>query len=254
MHPSLNYTAHRPWPLPDRPWAWRQKWQQLAFIHYRIDAAALASRIPAELTIQEFDGSAWLAIVPFMMADVMKGNLPCFPPFRSFPELNVRTYVECNGRPGVWFLSLDADCWPVVLGGRVLYGLPYHKAAMRLTRTGEVVDFESRRMRGGAGFRGSYRPVGPVFTAGNGTFEHWATERYCLYSRVRGSTHCVDVHHRPWPLQRAAVNLLESGMFSALNLNVADDSPRCHFSSGVEVVSYPSYRVKPAPSAGPGAP
>ena len=140
-----------------------------------------------------------------------------------------------------------------MLGGRVLYGLPYHKAAMRLTRTGEEVDFESRRMRGGAGFRAAYRPVGPVFTAEPGTFEHWATERYCLYSRVRESTRCVDVHHRPWPLQRAGVDLAESGLFSALGLNVADDSPRCHFSSGVEVVSYPSYRVKPVPSAGPGA-
>ena len=39
-------------------------------MHYRVDAARLRPFIPPSLTIEEFDGSAWIAVVPFRMAGV----------------------------------------------------------------------------------------------------------------------------------------------------------------------------------------
>ena len=131
MHPSLRHTAHRPWPLPQAPWIWRQAWLDLGFLHFRMRPADLADRIPAGLRLETFDNSAWISVVPFRMADVMRRPLPSFPPFSSFPELNLRTYVTDGRKPGVWFFSLDADCRPVVWGGRHVYQLPYHLARMR---------------------------------------------------------------------------------------------------------------------------
>jgi uncharacterized protein len=93
MHPALRHTAHRPWPLPRRPWIWRQSWLDLLFMHYPADRAALLERLPPGVRLQEFDGVPWLGIVPFRMQDVMARMLPSFPPFVRFPELNVRTYV-----------------------------------------------------------------------------------------------------------------------------------------------------------------
>lgn len=249
MHPSLRHTSHRPWSLPEDDWAWRQSWLHLAFIHYRVDAGALRRRIPPSLRVQEFDGSAWVALVPLLMCDVMRGTLPSFPPMREFPEVNLRTYVECNGRPGIWFFSLDADCWPIVLGGRILYGVPYFRASMSHALVNGGIRFESHRLRNGARFRASYRPVGPVFQPRPGSFEHWMAERYCLYSRVRGNTICIEVHHRPWPLQEAEVRIHESDLLAAAGLRAFEGFPRCHFSSGVEVVSYAPYRTNRLPEA-----
>src|SRR6185312_3234137 len=124
-------------------------------------------------------GSAWIGVVPFLMVDVSIRNLPSILPMRRFPELNVRTYVQRGERAGVWFFSLDADCWPIVLGGRSLYGLPYHQAQMTHVESDGAVEFESTRRDGDARFRSSYQPIGDVFRAWSGSFEHWAVERYC---------------------------------------------------------------------------
>src|SRR5690606_4642989 len=130
MHPPLASLDHRPWPLPTGDWKWRQSWLDLAFLHYRVDATELREKLPRGVHLQEFDGSAWVGLVPFRMAGVRRRLLPDLPPLDSFPELNLRTYVEAGGKPGVWFFSLDADCWPIVWGGRRIYDLPYSPARM----------------------------------------------------------------------------------------------------------------------------
>src|SRR5690554_1769026 len=108
MHPALTQTDHRPWPLPAHRWTWRQTWCDLLFAHWPIDAKKLRPLVPEALTIQEYDGTSWIGVVPFRMEGVMLRPLPDLPWLSAFPELNVRLYVEYGGKPGVWFLSLDA--------------------------------------------------------------------------------------------------------------------------------------------------
>ena len=71
--------------------------------------------------IDEFDGSAWIGLVPFRVSGLrLRGMLP-LPGLSGFDELNCRTCVTRDGRPGIWFISLDASSrWVVgihVLGG-----------------------------------------------------------------------------------------------------------------------------------------
>jgi uncharacterized protein YqjF (DUF2071 family) len=68
----------------------------------------LQALIPERLQIDTFDGRAWLAVVPFRMTNVRLRGTPAVPWLSEFPELNVRTYVVCDGKPGVWFFRLDA--------------------------------------------------------------------------------------------------------------------------------------------------
>src|SRR5689334_18970016 len=111
MHPALTVTAHRPWPLPARSWIWRQSWLDLAFLHWPVSKTQLQDFVPSEIEIQEFDGTASLGVVPFRMAGVMRRPWPDLPGFSAFPEINVRTYVQHRGKPGVWFISLDAPSY-----------------------------------------------------------------------------------------------------------------------------------------------
>ena len=251
MHPSLQYVAHRPWPLPARAWQWRESWLDLAFIHYRVDAAEIRSRIPPTLQLQEFDGSAWVALVPFRMAGVMRRPFPDLPPFSSFPELNLRTYVEFEGKPGVWFFSLDADSWPMVLGGRRIYRLPYFAATMDHRVSSGWHSFSSTRKKTPAAFKARYRPLGDAFVSAPGSFEHWAAERYCLYSQspVHGLER-VEIHHAPWPIQRAEVEIETCTMLSAAGIVSAIDKPVCHFSTGVHVVSFAKEKLRRIDGAG----
>jgi uncharacterized protein YqjF (DUF2071 family) len=110
---------------------------------------------------------------------------------------------------------------------------------MRLERVDGWWLYSSRRYTGGARFKARYRPVGGVFFAEPGTFEHWAAERYCLYSGSAGrDLRRVDVHHAPWPLQRAEVKIETCELLAAAGINSTEGEPVCHFSSGVDVISF----------------
>lgn len=108
-HPSLSKINHRPWPLPRKEWKWRQSWNDLLFVHYKVPSALLKPLIPEPLKLQEDGGESWVGIVPFKMEGVMVRPFPDLPYFSEFLELNVRLYVEVDGKAGVWFLSLDAN-------------------------------------------------------------------------------------------------------------------------------------------------
>ncbi len=245
MPEFLEQTEHRPWSLPETEWIWRQSWLDLAFIHVPVEAEIIQSRLPEGVRVDVFDESAWLGIVPFQMSGVKRRNLPAFPFMRQFPELNLRTYVVVNDKPGVWFFSLDAASLPLVLGGRLVYGLPYYRARMKMGWENGTCRFESFRRSSSMNMRCQYEPTSEVFYSEAGTFEHWATERYCLYSQKRPSASVcrAEVHHAPWPMQRAEVRIDECSILSAAGFDVSLRDPVCHFSTGVDVVSFPVEQI-----------
>lgn len=246
MPDFLEKTEHRPWPMPDVEWVWRQSWLDLAFIHVPVPAEVIQDRLPDGVRVDVFDGSAWLGIVPFQMSGVGRRYLPGFPFMRRFPELNLRTYVVVDDKPGVWFFSLDAASLPLVFGGKFVYGLPYYLARMNQRWEDGICSFTSFRRSSPMVMRCQYKPTSEVFYAETGTFEHWATERYCLYSQKRPTANVkrVQVHHAPWPLQQAEVVIEECSILSAAGFDLSLDKPVCHFSTGVDVVSFPVESVQ----------
>lgn len=237
MHPALRHTAHRPWPLPREPWVGRQSWCDLLFAHWRIEAARLRPLVPRGLEIQEFDGSSWLGLVPFRMSGVMLRGLPDVPGLSAFPELNVRLYVERDGKPGVWFLSLDADNAFAVWAARTFLHLPYERASMSVGSRGEAIDYASSRRGGAARLRATYHPTSAVYASEPGSLEHFLTERYCLYAAPPGGAiRRLEVHHGPWPLQRAEAEISENTMFAPHGLDVGGERPLLHFARAIDVV------------------
>ena len=240
-HLSFSNTNHRPWPLPDKPWRWAQTWSHLLFAHWRVPAQKLHPHIPDGLNPQEFDGTAWIGVVPFLL-DVRPRYVPPFPLVSRFPEINVRTYVEADGKPGVWFFSLDAKNSLAVWAARKFFHLPYYKAQMHVELDGEGVRYLTRRMHGQPApeFVGSYRPTSDVFEASPGTLDHWLTERYCLYAQdTKGALYRADIHHPPWPLQRAEAEIETNTMLEPLGIHVPADPPVLHFARKLDVVVWP---------------
>lgn len=241
-HPSLSELEHRPWPLPARPWTWRQSWRDLLFAHWPISSDALRPLVPKSLNIQQFDKTSWIGVVPFRMAGVMRRPWPDLPWISAFPELNVRVYVETDGKPGVWFLSLDASNPLAVWAARRFFWLPYHRATMSALSQEDWIRYSSQRE--GANFVATYRPTSEARRAPPGTLAHWLTERYCLYARAPdGSIWRNDVHHAPWPLQSAEATIEHNTMLALHGLSVDDRPPLLHFAKRLDVVVWSGERV-----------
>jgi uncharacterized protein YqjF (DUF2071 family) len=144
---TLDELGHRPWPLPDGPWVQGQTWCDLLFAHWRVPADRLRRVMPPALPLHLYDdGSAWLGITPFVVKGLRLRGTPPLPWVSHFPELNVRTYVEIDGRPGIYFFSLDAGRRAAVIAARRLYRLPYFHARMRADRVGARRDYECERI------------------------------------------------------------------------------------------------------------
>ena len=238
---SLEETAHRPWPVPEQSWVMGQTWDDLLFAHWRVDADAVRALLPAGLELDLHDGDAWLGVTPFVLTGLRPRGLPPFPFVSSFPELNTRTYVTLDGKPGIWFFSLDAANDLAVEAARRGWGLPYFRARMRATWRDGWVAYESRRSdtRGpAASFRAQYRPVGAVGEPANGMLEHFLTERYCLYALDGDELKRAEIHHRPWSLQPAEASIEENRM-PPPGVELADEDPLLHYSARQDVVIWP---------------
>jgi len=237
MHPALEQTDHRPWPVPRGGWTWRQSWCDLLFAHWPIPADRLRPLIPSSLELQQFDGTAWIGVVPFHMTGVMRRPLPDLPWVSAFPEINVRTYVERDGKAGVWFFSLDASNALAVWAAKRFFHLPYYRASMRVVQAGSGIEYRSRRTSGDAAFDARYRPVSTPYAAAPGTLEHWLTERYCLYAESSDRRiFRTEVHHPPWPLQRAEAEVRLNAMLDSQGLRASDGAPLLHFSRRLDVI------------------
>jgi len=239
----LEQQTHRPWPLPAGPWVMRQTWESLLFAHWPLPPDAVRPLVPASLPLDLLDGSAWVGIVPFKVRNSRPRALPTVPGAKDFLELNVRTYVTVEGKPGVYFFSLDAESVLAVLGGRTLYRLPYFQARMDRREENGWTVYYSSRARGEASLLARYRAAGDVFTAAPGTLDHFLTERYCLYTAGRsGRVWRVDIHHPPWRLLPAEAEFTRNTMAEAAGLALPATPPLLHLAPAQHVLIWPPRR------------
>jgi uncharacterized protein len=221
-----------------------QSWGKLLFMHWRCDAERLRHLLPAQLEIDTFDGSAWIAVVPFTMWGTRASYLPPVPGLSAMHELNVRTYVHFKHEPGVWFFSLDCNSAAVVLGTRTFYHLPYYNAEIELTQNSEAIDYQLRRTdEPPAEFKAAWRIGASLPTATVGSLEFFLTERYCLYSEHKGRIYRARIHHPSWPLQQAHVSSYDSTMIESLGLATPMTDPLLHYAEEIQVSIWPLKRA-----------
>lgn len=237
----LSHSTHRPWPVPDTPWLMRQSWVDVLFAHWPVPVEQLRALVPKPLSIDTFDGSAWVGVVPFEVKGARARGLPGVPSATDFLEANVRTYVTIGGKPGVYFFSLDAGSGLAVLGARTFFRLRYFEAEMHCYRTPAGVVYRGRRLdRASADLDCTYAPRGEVSFARPGTLEHFLTERYCLYTiNHANEVWRMNIHHPPWPLQPAEAVFRKLGIVHADNIDLPDTPPLLHYAASQHVLIWP---------------
>jgi len=222
-------------------------WRHVLFANWPVDPDVVRARIPNALSVDTFDGDAWLSVVPFTNVDVRPTWVPDGLGL-PLPELNLRTYVTCGDQDGVYFFSLDAQGVLAVLGARLFHHLPYYYARISLDASGDRVRFESDRRHPGARpvrFAGTYGPVGDCLDAEPDSLAAFLTDRDRYFTETpSGSLRYARIDHGPWPLYEAAVAIEENTLFEADGFAHPETDPVHYYSPGVTPIASGSRRVR----------
>ena len=215
-----------------------QWWDTLTFLHWRFDAEVVQERLPSGLTVETFDGSAWVGLVPFFLR-VGPPRGPSLPWMSRFPETNVRTYVRgADGSRGVWFFSLDAARLGAVVVARATYRLPYFWSQMAVECAGARITYRCRRRwpEPSGATSVAVVEIGERFAADElAELDHFLTARWSLFAVSRRGLRRAAAFHEPWPLHRARVVRLDDGLVAAAGLPPPSGEPLVHYSPTVAV-------------------
>ncbi|HEY4308672.1 MAG TPA: DUF2071 domain-containing protein [Pirellulales bacterium] len=233
-------------------------WHDLLFVHWRVAPELVAPLLPRGLTLDTFDGSAWVGLVPFSISGLRPWWFPPVPGVSAFHEINVRTYVHHKGRdPGVWFFSLDATGALAVSVARWWWNLNYRHTAMSVRVTEEIAHYEaSRRGNGRRGDAHVVAQIGPLLGADEparplpagrtlpGTLEHFLLDRYILFAQAgSGPLYRGVVHHSPYVIHEARLLACEQTLLAANGIVTGGQPCHAAYCPGVEVEVFPLRRV-----------
>lgn len=220
-------------------------WRNLLFENWPVDADILDAHLPERLTVDERDGTGWLSVVPFTNVAVRPRGVPSWLGV-ALPEINVRTYVTCDGEPGVYFFSLDAAGVTSVIGARCFHHLPYYYARISLAPSDGRVAFESRRRHPGARpavYDATYGPDGEPFSAVDDSLARFLVERYRFYTEAPdGTLRYTTVEHEPWTLYPAVAEIETNTLLRANGFRPPKSEPIYYYSPGVDVTAGRSQR------------
>jgi uncharacterized protein len=220
---------------PERDvWGW-QRWRRLLFMHWAVPVDVMRAAVPAAFELDLHEGTAYVGVVPFVMEGVRPSFIPEFAAF-NFLETNVRTYVLCNGEPGVYFFSLEAASRLAVAAARAAFALPYFYADMEISESEQVTHYLSTRTRGAVKHEVRYRVGEALGPSLPGTLQHFLIERYLLFTERRGVALRGHVHHTPYQVHSAEVLDVHDELVAAAGLGSVSGSPSlAHYSPGVDV-------------------
>lgn len=227
----LSSTSHRPWPIPKTRWKYYQEWNKALFLHWKVDSRELRPFIPDGLAIDFYKDSAWVSLVAFTMERVRPVFLPSFSPVSNFHEVNIRTYVTHNNKPGVFFLSIEAGSRISSHIARKLSELPYRYSKMVRNKNG----FSSIRPDTDERLDLRYTVGGPLLRKSG--LDLWLTERYALFQNTDHSLNEFEIHHMEWPVYD--VRFEDARVHYPAFQTLIGNSPNItHYSPGVQVIAW----------------
>ncbi len=215
----------------------RQRWKHTGFVHWGYPPEDVRRLVPPELEVDVFDGRAWVSLVMFRAERTRLPGMPPVPMLSNFVEINLRTYVTATGdRPGLWFFSLEAPQPALVIGARVLAGVPYKMAKTSVRAREDEVVYRSRRtgedddaalecrLRIGEDYRDDEL----------GELDHFLTARWGAYTLVGEELRYNPVEHRLWPLHHAELVFLDETLTAAAGLPLPPGDPLVQYASQVD--------------------
>jgi hypothetical protein len=233
----LKVTEHRPWDVPKQKWKFYQEWNNAIFIHWKIDKNELRKFIPQELKVDLFDGEAWVSMVAFTMEKIRPKNLLYFTPISNFDEINIRTYVSYNNKPGVYFLSIEGGKSLSCKIAKSISELPYRYSKMKRTKNSfisnnsEFNDYLNLKYNIGAKVNEKSK------------LDKWLTERYALFHNTNNTLNEYEIHHIEWPINEIAIKQLDYS-YKRFKKLLTNKPNKVQYSRGVQVIAWSKKKNK----------
>jgi uncharacterized protein YqjF (DUF2071 family) len=222
--------------LPKGRWIYYQEWNNAVFLHWKVPPDILRSIVPKALEIDQIGGTGFVSLVAFSMERIRPRFLPSLSFISNFEEINLRTYVVKDGKPGVFFLSIEAGNPLSAFIARILSGLPYEAAHISRSTTSCISRNTLRDFSLDLGYT-----VGEP--SGRKTeMDKWLTERYCLYLNHGDGVYRYDIHHKEWDIRHVAIDRIEL-RYQVKEMRLAGYPDYVHYSPGVQVLAWPKQKV-----------
>lgn len=233
----LSDIQHRPYPLPNGTYRYYQEWNKAIFLHWKVDYNQLRPLVPEVFMLDDFNGDYYISVVAFTMEKIRPKSLPSVSFLSNFHEVNVRTYVENNGKKGVYFLNIEAEKLLACFIAKQLSGLPYQKALILRNKNQFFSQLDSKNFKLKINFE-----IKPNSNK-KSELDLWLTERYCLYLDTKNGNYRYDIHHKEWEIEDLKLINLES-QYQLGNINLQNLKPDlAHYSKGVEVVAWSKIKL-----------
>ncbi|UPW00808.1 DUF2071 domain-containing protein [Halorussus gelatinilyticus] len=232
-------------------------WREGLFAHWPVEPSRVRPLVPDAFEVDTREGTAWVSALPSLVAAARLRFLPERAGL-TFPQVNLRTYVRHEGRPGVYFLSLDATTELGVRLARAVWALPYHRAEIDFQRSGERRRFDSQRLHtdtAPARFAAEYRPTGKPTHPDPDSLSSFLAERYRLYlvrnggrgtdseGTDTGSVWCARVEHDPWRLAPAEASVHADSLLESVGLPAPAEDPVVRYAPVAEFTVRTPFRV-----------
>lgn len=228
-----------------KTWFAKQSWKDVLFLHWPISPEVLHPLIKSPLELDIFKDQAWISVVLFQARDSRMRGMPKALAYPPFLQLNLRTYVLFNNKPGIYFFSVDTNHSLVVQGAK-LFSIPFQKSKMAQKKINNRFIFTSNRVQSyyrQANFTVTYQPKSTSFTPKTGTLNHWLIERYSFWTIKNKRIYEGSLTHKPWQLQPAFADVSLSKLFPFPYEFLLSQDPLTYYTSFMQAYLYP-FRVQ----------
>jgi len=205
-------------------WMMSQTWQDVLFLHWPLSPQELEKHIPSELKLDLFEHNAWLSAVLFKVQGHRLRFLPSFPGMNTYLQLNVRTYVEFNGKKGIYFFHLDVTNY-FFSKITALGSLPYRYSKILVEQRDNYYAYTSY-------YKALDERLRVSFKLGKNTqtnFDQWLVERYHSWAKWEDTLFRIDIQHAPWELQQAKATIQSNTLASFMKGTFQGTPPIAHY-------------------------
>jgi hypothetical protein len=232
----LSDTRHRPFDLPIGNWTYYQEWNKALFLHWKVPFEILRPLIHERLNLDRCEGHFYVSLVAFTMQKIRPRYLPAVKFISDFEEINVRTYIDNDGKKGVYFLNIEAGKLLSAYIAKTLSGLPYEKSNIQRSNK----DYKSTNVAKDFYLDTEFE-VKELLTEKT-KLDNWLTERYCLYFDKDENIYRYDIHHKEWELKNVELNRLNL-KYNIGEISLTDKPDLIHYSDGIKVVSWEKTKI-----------
>lgn len=227
----LKTKYHRTSKIPNGQWKFYQEWNNVVFLHWQVELTELRKFVPKEIEIDFFEGKPWVSVVAFTMEKIRPKNLPAFRPISNFDEINIRTYVNYNGKTGVYFLSIEGGKKLSCKVAKGISELPYRYSKMKR----QEGIYSSENSQYSDSLLIDFNIGESISDKTN--LDLWLTERYALIQDTKNSINEFDIHHVEWPIRNIKIKKLKLN-YRRFNKLLTNNPNKVNYSEGVQVIAW----------------